>query len=268
MINILFGGNSKVFDGILLCVLSMTKHTQKPLNIFVMTTDLQELNKNYTPINEEQIMILNNVVKNTNSKSKVNLITLNSEFKNWITNSKNKLSVYTPFAFLRLFADKLNLPNKIIYLDTDIMINGDISSLFDINISNCELGVVLDRYGHIFIGKNYFNSGMLLMNMQKIRESKLLEKVRQACATKKMAFPDQDALNKLCKNKLYLPRKFNEQGNLKEDTVVQHFSKRFTLIPYFHTVNIKPWQIDLVHKKLKNFAYDDIYEEYLNLKNF
>ena len=57
---------------------------------------------------------------------------------------------------------------KIIYLDTDMMMNGDIKELFDIDISNHELGVVLDRYGRWFLSPKYFNAGMLLMNMKNI----------------------------------------------------------------------------------------------------
>ena len=267
MINIMFGGNYKVFDGILLCLLSTIKHTKQPLNVFVLTADLQELNIDYKPISETEIEILNQVVKEKNKHSKVTRVVLGNEFKQWIISSENKLSVYTPFAFLRLFADKLDLPEKIIYLDTDIMLNGNISTLYNYNITDYELGVVLDRYGRFFIKKDYFNSGMLLMNLKKIKETNLLEKVRIMCSTKKMPFPDQDALNKLCKNELYLPRKFNEQGNLREDTIIQHFSKRFTLVPYFHTINIKPWQVDLVHEKYKCHAYDDIYEDYFSIKN-
>ena len=71
MINILFGGNYKVFDGILLCLLSMKNKTNKPLNVFVMTTDLQDLNKDYIPINNKQIQLLNNIVKTANPQSKV-----------------------------------------------------------------------------------------------------------------------------------------------------------------------------------------------------
>ena len=59
------------------------------------------------------------------------------------------------------------------------MINGDINKLFAIDVSNYELGIVKDRYGHFFINPNYFNSGMLLMNMKKIKESNLLEKERK-----------------------------------------------------------------------------------------
>ena len=266
MINILFGGNEKVFNGILLCLLSMTKHTNNILNVYILTADVTELNENFKPINNEQIKILNSVVKNKNKNSQVKLIVMDKNFNNWITASKNKFNSYTPFAFLRLFADKVkDLPNKIIYLDTDIMINGNIQNLYNIDISNYELGVVLDRYGRFFIRPNYFNSGMLLMNLKKIKETNLLEKVRNMCFNKKMSFPDQSALNKFCKNKLYLPRKFNEQGKLKNNTIVQHFSKRIKWFPIFHTQNIKPWQIEDVQSKYKCHAYDEIYNNYLKV---
>ena len=268
MINILFGGNEKVFDGLLLCLLSMSQQSSEALNIYILTADVSEINLSFKPINDEQTQILSNVVKQKNPLSQVTKIVLGKDFNQWINSSKNKFNSYTPFAFLRLFADTIeNLPKKIIYLDTDIMINGDIKELFDIDISNHELGIVLDRYGHFFIRPKYFNSGMLLMNMEKIKQSKLLEKVKDFCTKKKMAFPDQSALNKCCKSKLYLPRKFNEQGKLKKNTIVHHFSKKIKWFPFFHTINVKPWQIDSVHKKYKCYAYDEIYDKYKKITN-
>lgn len=268
MINILFGGNSKVFDGILLCVLSMTKHCKDPLNIYILTADVTELNKNFTPITKKQIELINNILKQSNANSEATLIQLDNNFNDWILNSSNKLNSYTPFAFLRLFADKIeSLPEKIIYLDTDIMINGDIKNLFNTNIDNIELAVVKDRYGKFFIKPSYFNSGMLLMNMKNIKNSNLLDNVRTYCSKKKMGFPDQTALNKFCKHKIYLPRKFNEQGRIKADTIVHHFSKRIKWFPIFKTMNIKPWQIDDVKNIYKCHAYDDIFNEYLNIKS-
>ena len=59
MINILFGGNKKVFNGIILCVLSIIKHTKKPLNIFILTADLQKYNPNYQPITQDDVVFLN-----------------------------------------------------------------------------------------------------------------------------------------------------------------------------------------------------------------
>ena len=266
MINILFGGNHKVYDGILLCLMSMTKHCKNELSIYILTADITELNPDFKPIQEEQRKFLEDYIKKTNQKSKVTLITLNKTFNEWIMSSENKLNTYTPFAFLRLFADKIkDLPNKIIYMDTDIMCNGNIKELFDIDIENYELGVVKDRLGKVFIKHNYFNSGVLLMNLDKIRETNLFDRVKDLCLTKKMAFPDQSALNKLCKYKLYLPRKFNEQGNPRKDTVIQHFCKRLKSIIPLTTINIKQWEIEKVQKVYKIHNYDDIYEQYKSL---
>ena len=266
MINILYGGNYKVFDGILLSVMSITKYCKDEICVYVLTSNLTELNSNFTPITAHQIETLNKVLKNSNNNSLAKLILLDNDFKSWVFNSLNKTNSYTPFAFLRLFADNANLPEKIIYLDTDIMANGNIKELFDVDIDNYELGIVKDRYGKIFINPNYFNSGMLLMNLKLLKINKTLEKVREFCATKKMSFPDQTALNKVCKNKLYLSRKFNEQGQLKPNTILHHFSKRIKWFPFFKTLNIKPWEIDKVQKIYKCHAYDDIYEEYQKLK--
>lgn len=266
--NILFGGNYKVFDGLLLCLLSMTKHTDEKIDVYILTADLTKMNPEYRPISEENRLLLEAVLKRKNKDSSVKIIMLGKDFEEWVENSQNKMNFYTPFAFLRLFATQVEgLPDKIIYLDTDIMLNGNIKELFDVDISNYELGVVKDRYGRFFINPKYFNSGMLLINLPMIKQTKLFERVLDMCLNKKMAFPDQSALNKCCKHKLYLPRKFNEQGDLKKDTIVQHFTQRFTLWPYFHKVNIKPWHVDKVHKVRKNFAYDDIYEEYFKIKN-
>jgi len=84
---------------------------------------------------------------------------------------------------------------------------------------------------------------------------------------KKMIMPDQSALNKHGKKK-FLPFRFNEQRKIKEDTVVKHFCKGIVFfLPFgFHIYNIKLWQIDDVHKRLKITYFDDIYEEFAEIK--
>ena len=84
MINILFGGNRNVFDGILLCLLSMRKHTSQALNIFILSADVSCLNKNYVPLTKNQINILDCLVKEKNPNSQVSLIMLGKSFNNWI----------------------------------------------------------------------------------------------------------------------------------------------------------------------------------------
>ena len=98
--------------------------------------------------------------------------------------------------------------------------------------------------------------------MRKIRKTGLFKNARKMCTTKKMFMPDQSALNKICNLKKIMPRRFNEQRKLKENTVIQHFSTTFRFFPIIKTVTVKPWQIDKMHSILKNFEYDDILVQY------
>lgn len=267
MINILFCGNKAVVDGIKLCLLSIIKHTSKPLNVFILTSNLSTINPKFVEIENNDLNSVKKELLKVNPNSTIRIINIDNQFKPWLNACVNKNTKFTPYSFLRLFADKIDvIPNKILYLDADIMLNGNIEELFNININNYHMAVVLDKNGHMFIKLNYFNSGMMLLNMKQIKEDNLFSIARHICATKKMAFPDQSALNKTKFKKLYLPRKFNEQGKLKPNTIVHHFSKKIKWLPFFHTINIKPWEIDNVHKIYKYYIYDDIYKQFKNLK--
>ena len=103
---------------------------------------------------------------------------------------------------------------------------------------------------------------MLLLNLAKIKETKLFEKCRDMCQNEEMFMPDQSAINKIATLKNIQPRKYNEQKKLHKDTVFQHFTTSFRFFPWLHTLTIKPWQIDRVHNELKIQEYDDIFEEY------
>lgn len=69
--------------------------------------------------------------------------------------------------------------------------------------------------------------------MKKIRETELFKKAREMCQNKKMFMPDQSSLNKLSVGKKIEKRKYNEQRRLKKDTVFQHFTTSFRLLPFF-----------------------------------
>lgn len=112
---------------------------------------------------------------------------------------------------------------------------------------------------------DYVNSGVLLLNLAKIRETGLFKKCRKMCQEEEMFMPDQSAINRLAVSKKIMPRKYNEQRKLHEDTVFQHFTTSFRFFPWFHTLTIKPWQIDRVHEELNITEYDDIFEEYKNI---
>ena len=105
---------------------------------------------------------------------------------------------------------------------------------------------------------------MLLLNMKKIKETKLLEKARNMLKQRKLLFADQDAIYWNTTSKLILPRIYNEQRKFNcKDTVICHFAKRLWLIPYPHTENIKQWQVEKIHDIYKCYTFDEDLDEYI-----
>ena len=268
MINLLLCGNEKVFDGALTELISITNKTKEPINCYILTMEVTRIKKEYTAIKDEQIDFLNKVVKTKNADNKITKIDVTDLYEKEFGKCKNENAYCTPYTLLRLFIDLIpNMPEKILYLDIDMMIADDINKLYSINIDDYEYAAVREKYGCIIIRTDYINAGMLLLNMSKIKETKLLEKARNLLRKRKMLFADQDAIYWSTSKKLLLPRIFNEQSKFnKKDTVICHFCKRLMLKPYPHTENYKQWQVDEIHKYLKCYAFDKDLEEYLQLK--
>lgn len=266
MINLLYCANATVFDGIFLSLMSATSKATCPITAYIMTMDLSKMCSDYLPIEEKHIEILNTVVKRENPDNQVVLIDATKVFIDKMANSPNLTSGYTPYTLLRLLACEFDLPKRIVYVDADTMFNGDISNIERYNIDEYELAGVVDYLGKRFIAKDYVNAGVLYLNMEKIRKTRLFDKALNLCLTKKMIFPDQDAINEMVEYKLLLPSKFNEQHKWKSDTIIQHFSKTIYFFPVFKVINIKQWQIELVQEVLKIHAYDSIYSKYLKYR--
>ena len=75
---------------------------------------------------------------------------------------------------IRLFADLIpEIPDKLLYLDADIMFNRDVHLLYDTDISAVEYAACPDHYGKYLIQPHYINAGVLLFNMKKARETGL-----------------------------------------------------------------------------------------------
>lgn len=269
MINILFSGNDKVFDGMLTCLLSILKRTttQRPFCIYVMTMDVSYLRPEYKAVSDKQIVFLEQIVKSYHPQSQVIRLDVSGLYQEEFSNCPNEQCYCSPYTLLRLFADKIaDMPDKLLYLDVDILFQHDITLLYDIDITGYEYAAARDHYGKYTIHPNYINAGVLLLNMKEIRQTGLFEKARALIKTKKLLFADQSAIYRSTTRKKMLPQKFNDQKFLHKHTVVRHFSKRLFYLPYPHTDNIKQWHVS---KMLRVFGYDqfdDILYEYIYLK--
>ncbi|MBR3255670.1 MAG: lipopolysaccharide biosynthesis protein [Clostridia bacterium] len=268
MINILLSGNKKVFDGALTELISITNKTKESINCYIFTMNLTRVKPEFVPIEDNQIDFLNEVIKTKNPENQVQKVDVTELYEKEFGNCKNENAYCTPYTLLRLLADLVpNMPEKLLYMDIDMMANKDLGELYNIDVTDYEYAAVKEKYGHFFIRWDYINAGMLLFNMKKIRETKLLEKAREKIKTKKMLFADQDAIFWSTTKKLILPNKYNEQHKFNDpDTVICHFCKRLLITPYPRVRNYKQWHIENVHKDLKCFAFDEDLEEYLKWK--
>ncbi|MBQ7412240.1 MAG: lipopolysaccharide biosynthesis protein [Clostridia bacterium] len=265
----LFCGNDKVFDGMLTCALSILKRSQldEPFTFYIFTMDVSHIKDSYLPVPDSQVEFFENVIKEYNPENKAIKIDVTGLYMEHFDKCANEGAYCSPYTLIRLFADMIDIiPDKLLYLDIDIMLNRDIHLLYDIDIEGYEYAAARDHYGKYLINPNYVNAGVLLLNMKMIKETGLLAKARELIKVKKLVFADQSAIIRSTTKKKMLPQKFNDQKFLHKSTIVRHFSKRLFWLPYPHTDNIKQWHVSRVHKVFKYYQFDDVLYEYIYLK--
>ena len=269
MVNILFCGNDGVFDGMLTCAISIMKRSKsnEPYTFYIFTMDVSHLKPTYTVINSDKAEFFEGVVKEYNPENRVKVIDVTDIYKSEFSGCPNEGAYCSPYTLIRLFADEVEgIPDKLLYLDVDIMFNRDIHLLYDIDLEGYEYAAARDHYGKYLVNPNYINAGVLLFNMKYMKETGLLVKARELIKTKKLTFADQSAIIRSTTKRKLLPQRFNDQKFLHKHTVIRHFSKRLFWLPYPHTDNIKQWQVSKVHKIFRYYQFDDILYEYIYLR--
>ena len=134
---------------------------------------------------------------------------------------------YSKTTYFRLFiADMHPEYYKAIYIDSDTIIQGDMSDLYDIDITGFILGacheqamVQVDEYGRyvekcLGLDRNlYFNAGLLLINCNAFRERNVLERFIQILQVYDcVVTQDEDYLNLLCKDHVkFIDQRWNTE---------------------------------------------------------
>lgn len=254
----------------LTCALSILRRSgsAEPYTFYVFTMDVSHIKDDYLPVNDRQMAFFESVIKGYNPLNTAVKIDVTELYRAEFGSCPNEDAYCSPYTLIRLFADEVRgLPDKILYLDVDVMFNRDIHLLYDTDVEGYEYAAARDHYGKYLINPNYVNAGVLLFNMKEMRETGILGKARELIKTKKLVFADQSALIRSTTKKKMLPQKFNDQKYLHKHTVVRHFSKRLFWLPYPHTDNIKQWHVEKVRRVFGYSEFDDILDEYLRLIN-
>ena len=154
--------------------------------------------------------------------------------------------------------------DRILYIDCDTLVLNDLSELFNTELTeNSNIAMVVDKFSWktqiVKLGlTNYFNSGMILFDLQKCRTDNFANKCVQWLHDNpdKAMFPDQDAINTVYAGKiLRLNNIYNKQFAPNEQIA---FDKQPVIIHFLSAV--KPWMWNAP------IAYSKMYRQYLPTK--
>ena len=180
---------------------------------FYMATNLYALLKNnnvekiYLFIEDDEIPYLKD--------KRIEFININ-KFDFIKTTSQNYQTHYTKLTFARCYFTKVLKEDKILYLDADTLVVDNIEELWNIDLKDNVLAAIhepgrwnrhLDTYG---LDDTYINTGVLLMDLKKMREERLDDAILWLINNRYLQFPDQDAINLVCRNRIvYLDKIYN-----------------------------------------------------------
>ena len=124
-------------------------------------------------------------------------------------------------AWKMLIAEKLPQCDKALYLDTDILVRGDLSGLFATDLGDAYIGGVPNMLNQVTLRERisgqaqmtemdwYVNAGVLLFNLAAIRRDGIAAKW-QALLGKFEGSVDQHILNNVCRGRIaFLPLRYN-----------------------------------------------------------
>lgn len=188
---------------------------------------------------------------------------------------QNHVSLETYFRLLGPSVLPENL-NKVLWLDGDIIINGPIRELWEVDISSYAIAAVPDDscfdktlYDRLCLNDQfpYINAGVILFNFAYWREHDVVRRCLDSANQwdKQLLFHDQDILNILLPGKiLLLPLTWNFQSgfirtwkypSFSEDMQVEIKNTMYTPKIIHFSNSSKPWERFNVHPYRKHFLY-------------
>lgn len=184
---------------------------------------------------------------------------------------------------------KFNLPNtlpqslsKILYIDCDIIASGDISELYDLSPSYLmavrDTNIYLEKYYNFLFWtetKNgYFNAGVMLMNLDALREIKVTESIVDYSMRYSNLFHwhDQTGFNRFLYDKYeQIHPKYNllqciyVLRNMKQpiyDEIEYSSAKKDPVLIHYAGSTYKPWNYEGIG------PYKNLYTEYINKTSY
>ncbi|MEW9669191.1 glycosyltransferase family 8 protein [Ammoniphilus sp. 3BR4] len=226
------------------------KVTKNKLNIYIINSNISEQNK---------LKLTNSMKK---FKQKIKFLKVDPLiYAGFMTRGYLTMETYYRISIPELLNKDID---KVIYLDSDLIVKKDITSLWNINVDKYYLAAVTTPAGNtrykdlsIPIESNYFNAGVLLINLKRWRENNVSEKIIQFINNNasKIKFCSQDPLNAILHDKwLQLDPRWNYLAPYRrdvEDPYIIHYNGEGK--PWNHNHRFKGEYL----KYLKTTIWDD-----------
>lgn len=225
--------------------------------VYVLTTGLNKTNMERLSVFETEYSSLEYV----NVEKSLSKISGLLHMRDYFTNA----------TYYRFFIPSL-LPeyDKVLYLDSDLIVLGDISELYNVDLGDNYIGAIPEEVMNLvkvfgdYVEKglginkeNYFNAGVALLNTKALREIKILDKFVELISrfTFKVT-QDQDYLNLICKDKV----KLIDLGWNKCPLKNPNFDDKDLKLIHFK-LYYKPWLY-------KEVQYDEYFWKYAKQTNY
>lgn len=176
------------------------------------------------------------------SDNQVDFIEISDEMIEKITISTGR---WRPECFFRYFAvDIFTDLDRCLWLDSDIMVRGSIEDLYNTDFEGKSFAAVKDKTSEPErrLGiREYVNSGVLLMNLKKLRETGGMSEFWKKIASKDYegTLPDQDALNIVFLNDIHFVRDIWNAFPLTLDPHIESFLEETRIVHFVS--KMKPW---------------------------
>lgn len=195
-----------------------------------------------------------------------------------LSNELDYISIVTYYRIL--IPEKLKQYDKCLYLDSDILVTGDIAPLIQMDIGNNFILGCKNYFSKEYLTKfyknrceecgidsldTYVNAGVLLINIKELRNTNIVDMMLKDVGKNTYTYNDQDIINKYCYGKIglisvrynfmvqYLKRMDIISDVLKED--LYEIVKEPVIIHY--STKKKPW-------KHKGYLMTDCWEKELD----
>lgn len=151
------------------------------------------------------------------------------------------MAARSSFPVCRRYVRRTGAIDRVLYLDPDLIVNGSLKELYDLPMEEyyfaaaSHTGPIIRKVNGLRLDMDddspYINSGVMLMNLELLREEQDYDEVFRFIEKRKnfLILPDQDIISSLYGSRIYALDTYRYNMTERLYRLHSHFEKRLTL---------------------------------------